>query len=119
MRRCISIIAVLLTISTQANAHPAGDHTGADHNHSVGGFIPLADLVPERKFSFSPAVCNDPSVQYKEWIKIYDNCMYAHRDDLARSGKGTAGSQARRYIDKKCERTACDPSWLDKAKYSW
>ena len=106
MKKSIIFLAVLVAASTQVNAHPAGDHSNADHKHT-----------PTKKFSFSPAVCNDPSVQYEDYKPIFEGCMYAHRNDLATSGKGTAGREARQYITRKCERTACDPSWLDKLRY--
>ena len=115
MKRCISIIAVLLTVSTQANAHPSADHSNADHKHGLlYGIIPEKDV---QRYTLSPASCNDPSVKAEEWIPIYKGCMYAHRDDLARSGKGTSGYQVRRIIKEKCERTACEPTWWDKVKY--
>ena len=119
MRKSIILLAVLVAASTQATAHPAENHAIADHDHTQKSKprFTLGDPVPVSKFSFSPARCNDPSVTYEDWVSIYDGCMYAHRDDIARSGKGTSGFQARRIIDQKCMSTACEPSWWDRVKY--
>ena len=116
MKQSIILLAVLVAASTQAAAHPAGDHSNADHKHGLFEGI-VEKNTPTKKFRFSPAVCNDPSVQYEDYKPIFEGCMYAHRNDIAMSGKGTAGYQARQYITRKCERTACDPSWLDQLRY--
>ena len=114
MKQSIILLAVLVAASTQANAHPAGDHSNADHKHGLFEGL-LEDVEPKRKYRLAVPAC--PSVNHEDWQPIYEGCMYAHRNDIAMSGKGTAGREARHHITRRCERTACDPSWLDQFRY--
>jgi len=112
MKQSIILLAVLVAASTQAAAHPADNHTDADHYHTE----------PPIRYSLvasSVVVCDaSKGVLKVEYDPIYEGCMYAHRDEWLRSAKkGTAGSQVRKLISQKCERTACNPSWLDELRY--
>ena len=115
MKRCISIIAVLLTVSTQANAHQASaaEHVNSNHSHKWK-LAPAGEYQPPQKkpdiFSRSPAACFDPTVEAREWQPIYDACVYAHRKDLEHYA-------SRKAVKDHCARTACNPSWWDKVKY--
>ena len=121
MKKSIIFLAVLVAASTQVNAHPLAE----EHKHGLFEGIVEQNMSTEafkqmqrsqklaKKYRLgdplSPQQCIAEGVG--KYLPMYDNCMYAHRDDLAKKGPGVS------YIRKKCERTACDPSWLDKLRY--